>query len=153
MDVKSFLTVKNISFTLMIIFIVFLLFKMTDIALLLFCSYVITCAINPAVEKMSKKMPRSAAVAIMIFAIIAVTLGILIPIVVMSFNEIKEFINHLPAQIDKLQSFIVNFKIAGQNIASYLNIDTVLQNSSDIAKGVIDKSINRTVGFFGILTI
>ena len=58
MDVKSFLTVKNISFTLMIIFIVFLLFKMTDIALLLFCSYVITCAINPAVEKMSKKMPR-----------------------------------------------------------------------------------------------
>lgn len=153
MDVKSFLTVKNISFTLMIIFIVFLLFKMTDIALLLFCSYVITCAINPAVEKMSKKLPRSAAVAIMIFAIIAVTLGILIPIVVMSFNEIKEFINHLPAQIDKLQSFIVNFKIAGQNIASYFNIDTVLQNSSDIAKGVIDKSINITVGFFGILTI
>lgn len=153
MDIKNFLTIKNISFTLLVLFIIFLLFKMTDIALLLFCSYVITCSINPAVEKMSKKMPRSVAVAIMIFSIIIVTLGVLIPIIVMSFNEIKDFINQLPQQIDKFQSFVTNFKVAGQSIFSYLNIDTVLQNSTTIAKGLIDKSINITVGFLGILTI
>lgn len=153
MDIKNLFTIKGISFLLMVLFIVFLIFKMTDIALLLFCSYVITCAINPAVEKMSKKMPRSMAVSIMIFTIIAITLGILIPIIVMAFTEIKEFLNQLPQQIDKLQNFIADFKIAGQNVASYLNIDTVLQNSSEIAKNVIDKSINITVGFFGILTI
>lgn len=153
MDIKNFFTAKNISFTMLVLFIIFLIFKMTDIALLLFCSYVITCAINPAVDKMSKKMPRSIAVTIMITAIIAITLGILIPIVVMSFNEIKDFINQLPQQIEKLQDFIVNFKVAGQSVSSYLNIDTVLQNSSTIAKELIDKSINITVGFFGVLTI
>lgn len=153
MDTKNFFTVKNISFLLMILFLIFLILKMTDIALLLFCSYVITCAINPLVDKLTNKMPRSIAVAIIITAIIFMTLGVLIPIVVMAFNEIKEFLNHLPQQIDKLQTFIANFKIAGQNIASYLNIDTVLQNSSNIAKQIIDKSINITVGFFGILTI
>lgn len=150
---KNFFTAKNISFIFMILFIIFLIIKMTDIALLLFCSYVITCAINPAVKKMSEKMSRSAAVTIMIFAIILVTLGILTPIIVMAINEIKEFINQLPYQLDKIQSFITNFQIAGQSIASYLNLDTVLQNSSNIAKNIIDKSINITVGFFGVLTI
>lgn len=153
METKNFFKAKNISFLLMILFIIFLIFKMTDIALLLFCSYVITCAINPLVNKLSIKMPRSVAVAIVITAIIFITLGVLIPIVVMAINEIKEFLNHLPQQIEKLQVFITNFKIAGQNIASYLNIDTVLQNSSNIAKQIIDKSINITIGFFGILTI
>ena len=153
METKNFFTAKNISFLLMILFIIFLIFKMTDIALLLFCSYVITCAINPLVNKLSNKMPRSVAVAIVITAIIFITLGVLIPIVVMAFNEIKEFLNQLPQQIEKLQVFITNFKIAGQNIASYLNIDTVLQNSSNIAKQIIDKSINITIGFFGVLTI
>jgi len=153
MDTKHFFTIKNISFLLLILFVIFILFKMTDIALLLFCSFVITSAINPIVDKLSKKIPRPSAVAIIITAIIFITLGVLIPIFVMAFNEIKEFLNQLPIQIDKLQSFIANFKIAGQNIASYLNIDTVLQNSSNIAKQVIDKSINITIGLFGVMTI
>ena len=153
MDIKSSLTPKNICFTLLILFIIFLLVKMTDIALLLFCSYVISAAINPFVDKLSQKMPRSAATVLMITLILLVTIGILTPIVVMSVNEITELVNNMPAHIDKIQNFIANFKIAGQGISQYLNIDTVLNNSSAIAKEVINKSINVTVGFVGILTV
>lgn len=153
MDLKNRCTAKNISFALLVLFIIFLLIKMTDIALLLFCSYVISCSINPVVDKMSEKMPRTAATIIMILIITLITLGVFIPIIVMSVNEIREFLNQLPQQIQNIQNFVDTFKIGGQNIAQYLNFDTVLNNSSTIAKEVIDKSINFTLGIVGVLTI
>ena len=153
MDIKSSITPKNICFTLLVLFIIFLLVKMTDIALLLFCSYVISSAINPFIDKLSEKMPRSLATTLMIVLILLVTLGILTPIVIMSVNEITDLVNNMPQHIAKLQNFIANFKISGHGIAEYLNIDTVLNNSSTIAKEVINKSINVTVGFVGLLTI
>lgn len=153
MDFKNCFTAKNISFTILILFIIFMLIKMTDIALLLFGSYVISSAINPFVDKMAEKMPRTAATVIMIILITLITLGVFIPIIVMSVNEIREFLNQLPQQIENIQNFLNTFKIGGQNIAQYLNVDTVLNNSSNIAKEVIDKSINFTLGIVGVLTI
>lgn len=153
MDFKSVLTAKNISFTLLILFIIFLLIKMTDIALLLFCSYVISCAINPFVDKMSEKIPRSLATVLMILLISLVTMGVFIPIVIMSVNEIRDFLSQLPKQIANLQQFVSTFQIGGHNVSQYFNVDTVLNNSSSIAKEVIDKSINFTIGIVGVLTI
>lgn len=153
MDFKSVLTAKNVSFTLLILFIIFLLIKMTDIALLLFCSYVISCAINPFVDKMSEKMPRSLATVLMIVLISIVTMGVFIPIVIMSVNEISDFLSQLPKQIANIQQFISTFQIGGHNVSQYFNVDTVLSNSTNIAKEVIDKSINFTLGIVGVLTI
>ena len=153
MDFKKSFTVQNIYFTALVLFILFLLVKMTDIALLLFCSYVIASAINPFVDKLSEKKPRAYAVTLMIVLVTLVTIGIFIPIVIMSVNEIKEFLNQLPQQINNVQNFVNNSKIAGQDVSQYLNFDTVLNNSTTIAKEVIDKSINFTIGFVGVLTI
>lgn len=153
MDFKKSFTVQNIYFTALVLFILFLLVKMTDVALLLFCSYVIASAINPFVDKLSEKMPRAYAVTLMIVLVTLVTIGIFIPIVIMSVNEIKEFLNQLPQQINNVQNFVNNSKIAGQDVSQYLNFDTVLNNSTTIAKEVIDKSINFTIGFVGVLTI
>lgn len=153
MDFKNSFTLKNVSFALLVLLVLFFIIKMTDIALLLFCGYLIACAINPFVNKMSEKMPRAWAVTIMILVITLVTLGVFIPIGVMAFNEIKEFLNQLPQQIQNIQQFLDTFKIGGQDIAQYLNIDTVLDNSAMIAKEVIDRSINITIGIVGVITI
>lgn len=153
MDFKSGLNAKNISFLILVLFIIFLIIKMTDIALLLFVSYIISCAINPFIDKLSEKMPRNLATTIMILLITLVVLGVFIPIIIMSINEITEFMQQLPQQIDNIQKFLSTLKISGQNITQYLNFDSVLSNSANIAKEVIDKSINFTIGFIGILTI
>ncbi len=153
MDIKNCFTAKNISFTILILTILFLLVKMTDVALLLFCSYVISSSINPFVDKMQEKMPRALATVIMITLITLITLGVFIPIIIMSVNEIKDFLNQLPQQIQNIQHFLDTFKIGGHDISQYLNIDTVLDNSTNIAKEVIDKSINFTLGIVGVLTI
>ena len=153
MDIKNLFTAKNISFTLLVLFVIFLLVKMTDIALLLFCSYVISSAINPFVDKLSNKMPRTAAVVTMISLVTIIIIGLFIPIINLSVKEIKDFLNQLPQQIDNIQQFLSTFKIAGQNVAQHLNLETVLNNSSNIAKEVIDKSINFTVGIVGVVTV
>ena len=153
MELKGGFNAQNISFGILILFIIFLLVKMTDIALLLFVSYVISCAINPFVDKMSEKIPRSAAVTLMITIITIVTLGVFIPIFVMAFNEIRDFVNQLPQQIQNIQHFFDTFKIGGQDISQYLNIDAVLNNSTMIAKEVIDRSINITIGIVGVITL
>ena len=140
MDFKNSFTVKNVSFFILILLILFFIIKMPDITLLLFCGYVIACAINPFVDKMSEKIPRAAAVTVMITVITLVTLGVFIPIIVMAFNEIRDFVNQLPQQIQNIQQFLDTLKIGGQDIAQYLNIDTVLNNSTMLAKEVIDKS-------------
>ncbi len=153
MDFKNSFTVKNVSFFILILLILFFIIKMPDITLLLFCGYVIACAINPFVDKMSEKIPRAAAVTVMITVITLVTLGVFIPIIVMAFNEIRDFVNQLPQQIQNIQQFLDTLKIGGQDIAQYLNIDTVLNNSTMLAKEVIDKSINITIGIVGVITI
>lgn len=153
MDFKKSFSVKNFSFLLLVLLVIFLLFKMTDIALLLFCSYVISSALNPFIDKLSTKMPRALATTLMIAVTILVVLGVFIPIVVMSVNEIKSFLEHLPQQVDNIQRFINTFQVGGVNISQYLNIETVLNNSSTIASEVIDKSINFTLGIMGILTV
>lgn len=153
MGLKGGFSAQNISFGILVLFVIFLLVKMTDIALLLFVSYVISSAINPVVDKMSAKIPRALATTIMIFVITLVTLLVFTPIVIMSVNEIKEFLNQLPQQLQNIQHFLGTFKIGGQTISDYLDINTVLTTSSPIAKEVIDKSINITIGFVGVLTI
>lgn len=153
MDFKSCLTKTNISFTLLVLFLIFMLVKMTDIALLLFCSYVISCAINPLVDKMSEKIPRAIATTVVISIITLITLGILIPIVVMSVNEIKDFVTQLPTQIKNLESFLNTFKIGSYSIGEFFNLDAGLTTSTEVATKVIDKSINFTVSLLGSLAI
>lgn len=130
-----------------------MLVKMTDIALLLFCSYVISCAINPLVDKMSEKIPRAIATTVVISIITLITLGILIPIVVMSVNEIKDFVTQLPTQIKNLESFLNTFKIGSYSIGEFFNLDAGLTTSTEVATKVIDKSINFTVSLLGSLAI
>lgn len=126
---------------------------MTDLFLLIFASFVIASAINPAVDKLEKKMPRGVAVGLMITLISAITLGLFIPIVVLAFKEIKEFITQLPSQIANLQNYIESLKIANYSIAEIFDFDKTISGSTELAKGIIDNSINFTVSIIGALTI
>lgn len=153
MDFKNSFTAKNISFSLLILFIFFCIVKMPDIALLLFVGYVISCAINPVVNKLSEKMSRTLATSIMLTVVIAATLGLFIPIIVMAVKEIKEFITQLPGQIDNIQMYLDSVKIGKQSLSQLFNLDAGLANSGQIAQEIIDKSINFTVGALGVITI
>lgn len=153
MDFKSYITAKNISFFLLVILLIYLIIKMTDVFLLIFASFVIASAIKPAVDKLQTKMPRGAAVGLMITIITVVTLCLFIPIVVLAVKEIKEFIVQLPAQFENMQQFLNSIKIANYSLSSMFRFDQTIAGSSELAKGIIDNSINLTVSAIGALTL
>ncbi len=153
MDFKSCFTTKNISFLVFILFLIFCIIKMTDIALLIFASYVIACSINPLVDKLSNKLPRAVATILVILAVIVVMIGVFTPIVVMAIREIKEFITQLPQQVQNLEAHLNTLKIGSHSLSQFFNIDTELTSSSKIAQEVVDKSINFTMNLIGAITI
>ena len=89
----------------------------------------------------------------MLTVVIAATLGLFIPIIVMAVKEIKEFITQLPGQIDNIQMYLDSVKIGKQSLSQLFNLDAGLANSGQIAQEIIDKSINFTVGALGVITI
>ena len=98
-------------------------------------------------------MSRTLATSIMLTVVIAATLCLFIPIIVMAVKEIKEFITQLPGQIDNIQMYLDSVKIGKQSLSQLFNLDAGLANSGQIAQEIIDKSINFTVGALGVITI
>lgn len=153
MDFKECFSKTNIYFGLLILFCIFVLLKMTDIALLVFCCYVIFAAINPIVNKLSEKMPRLWASLIMITIVILAVIGIFIPIVSLSVHEVKEFAQQLPSQIANIQGFLQKYSFNGQSLDDMFSMKYTWGSNTKIASDIIEKSINITLGLFGVITI
>ena len=77
---------KNILFGIVIVFLIWFIIQIKSIALLAFGSFVLACSLNPAVDKLSKKMKRSLASTIVILGTILIVILFLIPIISISIN-------------------------------------------------------------------
>ena len=60
-------SIKNILLVLLVIIIAYLMYKIVDIMLILFASYVLACSFNPIVDKLEQKMPRNVATGLVCF--------------------------------------------------------------------------------------
>ena len=144
---------KNTMFVVAAILIILLIMQMKEIALLIFASFVLACSLNPAVDKLSTKMPRSLASTIVITGAILVAVLFLIPIVSISIKEIQQVFNNIPLFIKNIIDFMSNKTIMGKPIIEYVDINALTNTSSQMASGIVNKSINFTVAFMEAITI
>ena len=144
---------KNTMFVVAAILLVLLIMQMKEIALLIFASFVLACSLNPAVDKLSTKMPRSLASTIVITGAILVAVLFLIPIVSISIKEIQQVFNNIPLFIKNIIDFMSNKTIMGKPIIEYVDINALTNTSSQMASGIVNKSINFTVAFMEAITI
>ena len=144
---------KNTMFVVAAILIILLIMQMKEIALLIFASFVLACSLNPAVDKLSTKMPRSLASTIVITGAILVAVLFLIPIVSISIKEIQQVVNNIPLFIKNIIDFISNKTIMSKPIIEYVDINALTNTSSQMASGIVNKSINFTVAFMEAITI
>ena len=140
---------KNTMFVVAAILLILLIMQMKEIALLIFASFVLACSLNPAVDKLSTKMPRSLASTIVITGTVLVAVLFLIPIVSISIKEIQQVINNLPVLIKN----IIEAPSHGKPIIEYVDINALTNTSSQMASGIVNKSINFTVAFMETITI
>lgn len=144
---------KNAMFIFVAILLILFIIQIKSIALLAFGSFVLACSLNPAVDKLSTKMSRSLASTIVILATIAIAIIFLIPIVTISIQEIHQVINNLPNIIKNGIEFISQKTIMGKPLIDYVDISAMTNASSQMASGIVNKSINLTVAFMESITV
>ena len=145
------LTLKNIICFVLIIGIITLAIYSMDILLLLFASFVITCAINPIINKLENKIPRIWAVVLILLIMILASLVVLIPLISVCVDETVSFVNNFPNLIAKFDK-ILNFKIFNQSISSFITFDFLKEPITQSSKFLIENSIMAGKGIAGFLT-
>lgn len=144
---KEYLTTKNVIFTILVIIILACLPQIQVIALLFFASFVISCSLNPIVDKLEKKLKRTTATSLVLFGTLAISVAFFVPIIFVAVKQVQGLITILPEKIDFIQNFIFNHEFYGHKIPEIINIESIIKSTSPFASGIVNQSINLTMGF------
>ena len=139
---KKYINFKNITFLLIVVLFLFFIFNCKDIAIMFFACYVISCSLNPIVDHLSKKLPRGMAANIVTLGLIALLLLVLIPISIMSFEQISMFMDKLPYYIDNFDEFIFGIPFLKQFHFLANDADSIMEqismSSSELLTHAVD---------------
>ncbi len=150
---KENFKIKNIIFTLLIVFLIWFVTQIKEIALLFFGSYVIACSLNPIVDKISRHMNRAIASTLVLSGILLLIILFLIPICTISYTEIQALAKEVPHRFDQAIDYISKTRIMGQTAIELINFESILSNTSQIATELVNKSINFTVAILETITV
>lgn len=147
------INLKNILFILLLLFLIWFIAQIQNTALLAFGSFVLACSLRPAVDKLSKYMKRGIASTIVIIGTILVFLLFLIPIITIALQEIHQVIGKFPHLLNNFLNFLNNKTIMGKAIIEYIDLNAIKTSSSQIASGLVNKSIDFTFTLLEVITI
>ena len=138
--------IKTVVFVAMAVFLVWFITQVQSVALLAFASFVLACSLVPAVDKLSsfKHISRGFASALVLVVTLLVILLFFIPIISMSIQEINQLISNIPEFLNKTVAFLSNKTVMGKALIEYIDMDSISKASSQVASGLVNKSINLT---------
>ena len=102
-------------------------FSNKDITLMVFASFVISCSLNPLVDKLSKKMKRNLASALVLGLFILAIFLFIIPIIFIGVQQIGLFAESLPRYINNINEYLsksqtlVNFGLDKTSVLGFLS--------------------------------
>lgn len=151
---------QNVIFLIGIIVYTVCLFTITDIALMLFVTYVIACALNPLVDKLEKKMKRNVAAALVFGGFTGGILLMFLPIIIIGGNELAHLAAQYPQYVDQIKDYITTSPV----VKEFANSGGLIASITNISKGGLylfvamiftyflmvdrDKLINTALRFF-----
>ncbi len=140
MENTKVITPKNVVVFIVILAIITLSIFSLDILMMLFASFVITCAINPVINKLEKFIPRVWAVTLVLLALILASFLILVPLISISVKEATALISNFPNVIDNIDD-LLNIKIFNKSISSFITFDSLKAPLAQGAQSIIENSI------------
>lgn len=145
--IKKFFNIKTIIFTILTVFILFLIPKMYGLLMILFASFVFAAALNPFVNKLQEKIKnRAASATIIVITSIVALFALILPIIVMCYKEIELFISIMPQKAANLYNFITHTKLYGHTLSDIIPMNNLAGASSNIAQNVFNQGVNFTMG-------
>lgn len=142
---QKYISAKNIIFFIVAILLIIFITKIKDIAILFFASFVIACSLTPLVDKLSKKINRGAASAVVLLSTVFIILAFFIPLIVMAGHEIKSFVGHIPQYIDNVKEFIQTTPFINKSQIAKLDMGDFITSASGFTTGFLNQSINVSV--------
>lgn len=140
MENTKVLSPKNVIVFIVILAIITLSIFSLDILMMLFASFVITCAINPIINKLEKFIPRVWAVTLVLLALILASFLIIVPLISISVKEATALIGNFPNVIDNIDN-LLNIKIFNKSISSFITFDSLKAPLAQGAQRLIENSI------------
>ncbi len=157
MDISGLKNNKIFFFLILVALTIWLMYYFKDEVLLFFASYVIACSLMPLVDKLSKKIPRGAAISLIYVTGFTVFTLLLIPLISLLYRETVLFIKNMPDYIEMAVSYLSNTSVMGKTLFELANNENMLISSANFGKQLIDQSINLTMnliyGFTVVFTL
>ena len=145
---------QNIMFFIGAIIYLILIITMTNVALMLFATFVIASSLDPLVNKLVSKYnyKRSTASAIVLSGFIGVILLLFLPIVIIGCNEIRHLGLNLCNQTDLIKSLSQNIPFIRHLNLDNIDIGAFLAGNSESITGII-KTLSTAVVYFIVSVI
>lgn len=121
--------------------------KIQDIAILFFASYVISCSLNPIVDKLTQRMTRSQAAAVVLTGSLGIIFVFFLPIMYIGGYEIKSFINNFPSYIYTMKDFAINNPIINNTALKQLDFNSIISSATGFTTNVINNFIDISMEF------
>lgn len=140
MENTKILSLKNIIVFIIIVGLITLAIYSMDIIMMLFASFVITCAISPLINKMEKRIPRIWCVTLVLLGIILASFLIIVPLITVIIKEAIALAGNFPSVIDNFDN-LLNFKIFNKELSAYITFESLKEPVAQGAQGLIENSI------------
>lgn len=146
---KEYFTGKNIIFLLLVIFLLFIIPKISGIILLFFAAYVIACALNPYVIKLQTKFTRNIASVIAVSVGVGTIFALFLPILLIAYKEISTFIMYMPQKLMTAANYITSLSVFGYKLSDLVTFNNIFDSASpDVAHNIVSQSWSITMGIF-----
>lgn len=144
---------KKFIFLLLIIFMIYLIPKISGIILLFFAAYVIACALNPFVAKLQKRFSRNTASVLAILLSTTAVLAVFLPIFLIAYKEIGIFIGHLPQKLMTFIEYLSSFSLFGHKLTDMISLEHIMGSSANFAQNLVNQSWSFTIGLFQVFVL
>lgn len=138
----KYMNVKNIIFFVALVIFIAIISKIGDIAIMFFASFVLSCSMDPLVQKLEPKFGRSKASAIVLGGSILCVLAFFIPIIVIGGNEIKIFADNIPQYIESLKDFLHTNPIFKRVNISNFDAGGIISSASTVSSKIFSETIS-----------
>ena len=139
---QKYLTPKNILFIIVSVLLLFFISKVPDIAIMFFASFVVACSLEPLVQKLSTKMSRSSASAIVLIGSFCALILLFIPIFMLGANEIRIFADSFPQYIELIKKFIMDIPFLNKTNLSNMDLGGLLTSASGMSSKILTETIH-----------
>lgn len=150
---NKYIGIKNfLFFVLAILFIIFIA-QIKDIAILFFASFVISCSLNPIVDKLcnNKKISRPLASSIVLLTTLLIGFIFLIPIIVTGGYQISTFIEALPEHFENTKKLLLSIPFLANTNLHNIDLGGLVSSATGFTSNIVNQSIMFSKGIMSFL--